>query len=846
MLKKRILASSLASVMALSSISVVAFADETAEADFGEVVDRSQLKEYLKKYDNLIAGEINSYGSVQALRFQEAYSHATYVAGDSEATETDFIAAYQMVKAVYETLEQYDNDQLKALIEEWKPVYDRNNILNAEILDNIYDVDAFAAFKTAYEEAEVYVTVDDLMMVTDAYIKLYEAANALEGKKLTPVSKTEYRAIIKEYEGMIAQFGKNELWRRGTVSVSPVTGEAKDGEGKKIKLADKAAYVTWGELQDIVFGTSNEDVVTAVNKVDRGTVGSESAEDDTVLAPTTGTWVAVSKTGAATVENLIYTQSKVFDDYKSASKTTDVTIKKAYNAAVEAIKVFKSWKAIDLDSTAKGQANTTLNNYRTKLANDFEKTLIGTLTDMSFADLKFGSTATAALVYDPAKGTLKGVKGAADAGCILRIDSSTGLIQLDKVVGAADYEDAVYDPADHSGDATPRKSYTIKIAEGVDYMKYIPVRSGNIAVGTGKGIATDATTQVKVANVAAAVKLYEDYNLLANNTKATADNWKTLFGTADSKAFEAGTYAPVDEVADLDENTTVTKPAGSAREFTLINRYLSYALSDLYPAEKAECSHTRADVKALIEKAYDLINETGSSNIFADANKNLANARKEAVEWVRESEKDKLYKDNDADHGKFQLGDTPPVNLKNATEVYHTLAHKGTKYYDVLADLLKEYPTSYGEIAEKIAEVNKAYEDGKYSDKVKDAVDDVAYCLSVLKASDIGNEAFNDERALNVYNRLRYNKDKSTDSEKALKAALDNLNKAIEEDVVTPEPEIVLGDLDGDNKVTPKDAAMVIELVLNDAEYNKAADFNKDGKVNPLDAAAIVEAFLNA
>ena len=195
MLKKRILASSMASVMALSAVSVVAFADETA-TDFGEVVTKAELKEHLKTYESLIKGEINNYGSVQALRFQEAYDHATYVAADANADDASVIAAYQMVKAVYETLEQYDNEDLKELIAENKPTYDGNNILNEEIMDNIYDEDAYIAFKNAYEEAESTVDVDDLMMTTDAYINLAEAAKTLEGKKLTP-SSDKYNITIR-------------------------------------------------------------------------------------------------------------------------------------------------------------------------------------------------------------------------------------------------------------------------------------------------------------------------------------------------------------------------------------------------------------------------------------------------------------------------------------------------------------------------------------------------------------------------------------------------------------------------------------------------------------------------
>ncbi|MBP1563775.1 MAG: dockerin type I repeat-containing protein [Oscillospiraceae bacterium] len=829
MLKKRILASSLASVMALSSVSVVAFADETATAGYGETVTRPELKEYLKTCDDLINGDINNYGSVQAVRFQEAYDHAAYVAADAEATETDFIAAYQMLKAVRDKLQQFTNEQLKELLDECKPTYDRNNILNEEINDYIYNEDAFATFRSAYDDAESVVEVDDLMIVTDAYITLDDAYKALEANKKTPVHKTEYRAVIKEYEAMIKQFSKYEKWRRGTVSVNPTTGSADDA---KIYLKN-ATYVTWKELQNIVFGASTVEVVTEVELVD-GTTAKDDKRTD--LATGSDTWIAVSSGAIKTVEAYLYEQSKIFDDYKAASKTTDDDIKGAYDAAKEAIAVFKSWKPIDADSTVKGEATKTLNKYRTQLANDFEKTLINSLvvSDGSVTGLSFdsdGDTAvdSAALKYEDGK--LLGVTGAGKAGCTLRIDSGTGLIQLNKTPTDADYADAEYAPSEITG----RKSYTIKIADGVDYMKYIPVRSGNVKAEAGKGIETDSTTApAKVARVQAAIKLLEDTNIKVD-AKADAATWTAFYGTADIDA----TAAVIDNMADLDENTTITQAAGSAREYTFINRYLTYALQDLYPEQSTPCSHTRKDIEKIVEEAYELINKTGVANIFATANEELADARKDAVEWLRESYKNKKYKDNDDDLGKYALGTSGD---KIATEVYHTLSDAPGAKYDALDSLLKKYPISYAEIAEKIADVSKKLDAEVYGETVKEALDAVSYALSVLKVTLEGNEAFNEERAFNGYNRLYVASD-ATAEEKALKTALDNLDKVIEE--AGSEADVVKGDADGDGKVTINDAlrtlkASIKAVTLSESEM-KAADVDGVPGVTALDALAILK-----
>ena len=59
----------------------------------------------------------------------------------------------------------------------------------------------------------------------------------------------------------------------------------------------------------------------------------------------------------------------------------------------------------------------------------------------------------------------------------------------------------------------------------------------------------------------------------------------------------------------------------------------------------------------------------------------------------------------------------------------------------------------------------------------------------------------------------------------------------------TPEPQILLGDVNGDGKVTNLDAALTYAayngtFAMTDAQ-RAAADVNKDGKVTNLDAALI-------
>ena len=69
----------------------------------------------------------------------------------------------------------------------------------------------------------------------------------------------------------------------------------------------------------------------------------------------------------------------------------------------------------------------------------------------------------------------------------------------------------------------------------------------------------------------------------------------------------------VDELAKLialiDSTDSITKPTGkSSQEWTLVYRWLKYALEDKFPA--ADATYKKSDVVALISSAYDLADAT--------------------------------------------------------------------------------------------------------------------------------------------------------------------------------------------------------------------------------------------
>lgn len=911
MLKKRILASSLASVMALSSVSVVAFADETATVGATESVNKAELKEYVASFDSFLKADIYEYGTTQADQFQNAIDYAENVIADSDATDEDATAAYQMLKAVYDSLEIHTAAELQALLDDYKDIVDSENILNEDLNDNIYKQSTYDDFTAAYSVAENYVNSEDGRLITDAYIDLEKAKKDLE--VLDSVNKQEFRTALRDFESIATKLANYEGWRRGTVSVNPTTGTNNDGAKKK--LTD-AYFVTFDELLDIVYYGSKT-VVVKNNKLEALNGGTE-------------TWIATDGTG---VKSYVEDQYATFDKIQSSNKTTDVDIVKACKAAKEAVAVFNSWKADDTTRAAKANINTLINKYRAKLVDDYCATMTGAV------NTAYGETGVALDAYVAGDESWKTKKEITVA-----LDKKTDLLALNG--------STIIKPTDAAFDET--KHYTKKIAKDQDIMKYIPILSSEVGANAGiagafayvaaeaewlaakadyeeklqdlKDAKDDIPTETGSGTPGSPVSLAEIKDPADNTTVVFAadsttvasysgasgaenealetayNNAVTAYTTAHGAAVTArgtaktkyDTFAALDvpsatdylgaqlfnmlaivekyNVADeqtdkdvraakflaaytstitpayvgldaYDENNIVAVPAGSRNEYTLINRKLTYVLSDLYPETKTD-KYTKKDVATLIDKAYDLCDDTGDSEVFALYHLDVVDARKEALNWLTAANATKGYKEGDA-----VLGLT-------ATEAYNALNDE----IKDLEKMYKAYPMSYGEIAELIADVAVAIDDDVYgagTAKVKEALAKVAVGLSTLEAKQAENQPFTYDREFVAYNRLLEGetagvyetKVKPNDAEKALKANIDALNAAIEEAGKEPEtPEVVKGDLTGDGVATPEDAIMIVkafvgEITLTDAQQ-AAADFNGDGVVNADDALAVVKAYV--
>lgn len=801
MLKKRILASSMASVMALSSVSVVAFADETATADYGEAVDKAELKEYVKSFDNFLKDDIYEYGTVQAAQFQDAFDYAENVAASAKATTEEATAAYQMLKTVYEKMRPYTAEELQELIDDCTEDYETENILNADLGDKIWVQGTFDDFEIAYNDAKSYVNSGDGRLITDLYVELKDAHDALD--PLPDVTKAEFRAVLREFEAIATKFGSYETWRRGTVSVNPTTGT----NGKTTKLTD-AYTITFEDLQEVVYGTSKGQLF----KKSDGTVLKTSA---------TTTWIAVVDKAAVStttkVADFVNDQYKRFDAIQTSKVTTDESINEAYAAAQEAVKVFNSWKADDTERAAKANIAASINKYRAKLANDYAQELI--------ADLEASFGGAGDILADALPTYNDDCKWVAAKDFELKLDKATNLIVTTGTAGS----NLTYDSA-----ATGENVITKKIGKNQDIMKYIPVTAADVAATNPDPNATKVSTATELGAILTIVEAY-----------AAAEAGTSDFDTA----YAAG-------LDNLDENNIVAKPGGSRNEYTLINRMLTYVLTDIYPDEAKPATYTKKDVKDLIDASYDLCDDTGDAEIFKNPHMDLVAERKDALDWLTAANATKGYKD---DLAITVTAGTATYDGYDATQAYEALK----AVYDDLDKMFKAFPVSYGEIAEYIASVASDIEAGalKETEEIKTLLDDVAFGLSTLDATIDENEAFTSDREFISYNRLQvadYDFDENTTvdadekaskAEKNLYANLQALKEAVAKAGETPEnPDVVLGDLTGDGVATPEDAIMIVkafvgEITLTDAE-KAAADFNGDGVVNADDALAVVKAYV--
>lgn len=339
MLRRRILASAMASVMALSSVAVVASAGE--ETAVTNVKSRTDLKDYVATFDSIREKDVFESGSISAQRLLDALEYADNVLADSDATAKDFTAAYLMVAALA-NMDSYTNSQLSDLINTWKGTYDKQNVMNLDLGDVIYTTDSYYDFQVAYENAQLFETSDDARNVTDAYILLSEKAAGL--KRKDSVKKSEFRAALKAYEACLLELENYDLWRRGTMASSGDTGW-------------NELWCEFSEVKDLIQGDAK--------------INGFKTSDNTAY-----TVDALGEFGIATTDVQAYIKGiyDEFDGYKSANVTSADQIVNAYKACQKVTRMFKAWTADNTTRANKATVEAILKKYHNQLVADFRQT----------------------------------------------------------------------------------------------------------------------------------------------------------------------------------------------------------------------------------------------------------------------------------------------------------------------------------------------------------------------------------------------------------------------------------------------------------------------------------------
>lgn len=850
MLRRRILASAMASVMALGSVAVVANAEETAAAT-KQVKTKADLEAYVKSFDKFRTDGVNDYGSHTGDQFLGLCDFAENVLADESSTVDDYTVAYKLLESFYANMKIHTVEELKALVKENTKIYESNNLLNEEFGDAIYKDDngQWGNFTNAYEEAESVLDSADSRIINDAYDNLTYYKSKLSA--LTAVTKSQFRTVLKNLETAMQKEFKYDSWRRGTV----------DGD---LSWAFEGSTQTWGVLY-----------AAAQKQID-----------------------------------LITEQYKKLDERKSVNKTTDPTITAQYDNANTLATVLGGFKVDDVTRGSKAAVTKLLGQYHGQLVHDYATTAANNLFTAihdNDANVEYkqksgdGSKYAKVTTANPNPFFLS----TADMGVATAVSSfSPDYIGVTKLIGAeisvkpskdlwlavdgngyavldAHSKPTVYTSDPGSSVKTVRLNKNVK----VDITKYIDVKAAavtddvnnsdmnNVYDGDSYNVTIHFNWGGSDTFAGSMSGSWAFYNMkdasgvqsalgnasYVNSSNKVVKSYVTL-DTAMTLAenYLNGNYG----LADIDTTDSITSGSekGSSAEWALVYRYLKYALEDKYEASTG--TKTKADVVKLIEDSYDLADKTGDAAMFATKHAALVNKRQDANEWVKAANKDKTYKDANS----VVLG-------KTATMVWNDLMWGA---YSSLNDMYNAFSLSYGDLYNAIADTADKIdnEELKPTEALLDAMNKLALGLADLesiegsmscsnwKSHSLDNDVFTTDFYFNKNNRL-YTKDgeyvldvdgcngrhvilDSTSADNSASYAHNQLKKAYEalqaEIKKQTNPDAVLGDVNGDGVVNALDASAILKAVVAGTEIDvKVGDYNADGTVNALDASAILK-----
>lgn len=853
MLRRRIFSSAMASVMALSSIAVVANAEEATNA----LKTKEDLEKLITEVygDSYRSADIYEYGSRCAERMLDALEHADNVlemAKADEATEYECTTAYDMVLAVRAQMIQRTAEELATLLAQCKKIYETDNINNEELGDLIYTPESFQTFEDAYEEAESVLDSSDLRIITDAWIDLTEAKANLAPYKA--VTKSAFTAAIKTMEKALDKEKAYDQWRRGTNNhnVDPLWFGWYFSTG-----------VTYGEMFDQLKN----------------------------LLP------------------YIYTKYDEFVEVKTADKTTLDDIRMAYALAVEVAGQINTWQADETKKARKADVQKLLNEYHGRLVYDFAATdainlfqavaIVAGLDNIEL-EVRKGLYETEFVAWNDIAafdGLTTDDIADLDKDALFITEWGGGKLMsatlrfriLPKKEGGKDIyflfnEDGIVTGV---AEEVPAEGDYKKIAAGVkcdlaDYVYVYPEYvDGTFADITDGAMAFvddhtsngwhDADWWSGVNGAFGKDGTIGDFmtNFIANpyggdpTSELGFDNF-TALGDALPLAYEylaeiyAGIHAPnIDTIGQIAAGTE----KGSAAEWTIVHRALKYALEDRYGG--SYCKHTKKDIKELIEMSYDLEEKTSQAAIFADSLEDMVAAREYVREWVKEADADKKYKDNISAYDEIPtagVGNYIGIDgMEYADQVYHWFL----AYYTDLENDWKAFKYSYGEIYNYISEVEEMIDanDITETEELRTLILNTAYYMSIVEEPyyetndnvELDNDSYTEDRYLLAHNRVYTWTEPSYDitiTDKAvtvynsnfhsdLKNAYEALVAAVDAQL---NPAVLVGDVNGDGKVFSDDAAAILKkIAAGEAAQLPLWDYNNDGAGNSADAAKILK-----
>ena len=864
MLRRRILASAMASVMAIGSVAVVASAEETTAATT-QAKTKADLEAYVKSFDKFRDDDINDYGSLSGEKFLDAIEYAENVLDEDGSTVDDYTVAYAMLEATYNKLKIYTAQELKSLLDANKKNYDQGNVYNEELGDPVFEETGYATFEEAYADAESVLGSSDSRIITDAYEALDAAANNLS--RYAVVTKAQFRTALKEYEAMLQKEFKYESWRVGTLGTDWVDLKS---------VGTETGY--WGYSgQNVAFGA-----------------------------------LYAHFAGAKDAINAAYEQ---MDEIKSLKQTSLTDIVKGYYAAVNSVSVMNAWTADDTNRASKANVQKLLNEYHSRLVFDYATSdaneLFDAAKEITEGDLKVLITINdgqATKWVDLSKADDKAEfdayvadNGSAWNGTVAKYTADpdgdgTGIdywklaeAGLNIKAGTQFYipldDDGKYwrkngDDFEALSTNKPNGKYKLITKNvNVDLADYIKVDSTMLDHDTDNA----DKNNVLDGDVVDRGGWYEhterigkwgvvQHSMQVSHDAAKLDGWSDvaaadivrtdlldamqlaeIYLSNDKEAIANSAIYALDTTDSIAEGTA----KGSSAEWTLVYRYLRYALHDKY--DTSYDLYTKADVEKLIEDCYELAEKTGDAALFSVNHNRLVDARQAALDWVKSANKDKRYKDNVS---------APEMNgaYLTSTDVYVFLKN----FYTDLNNDYEAFKYSFEEVYNKISDAKAAIDEGdlEATDTLLAALEDVSYKLSVVKSFDeefgLENDAFTTDRYFQGFNRVFTKGDEyklaisTTDagervyvtiakpSDNAVSKSYDDVKVAYEALVAEIEkqtnPEVKLGDVNKDGVVNALDASAILKAVVDNTVIDvKVGDYNADGAVNALDASAILK-----